>query len=125
MITIRGESSVYIDVDETLIRFMATPEEIEKYGVLFTYPNGVTRTLVPHSKHIEQLKEHASRLTSVIIWSKAGGAWCELVIKTLGLEQYVDACLKKPDWIFDDLPIEEFMPQSRWLSTPEFELKKK
>ncbi len=123
MITLNGQSAVYFDVDATLVQFRATEDEIRKHGIPFVYPNGVTHILVPHKEHIEQLKEHHSRLTSVIVWSSAGGAWAELVVKTLGLELYVDVCTIKPTWVFDDLPIEKFMPKSRWLPTDNFAIK--
>ena len=122
MITIHGQSTAWFDCDNTLIKWQATPEEKEKYGVEFTYTSGVVDKLVPHIKHIAQLKEHHTRHTSIVVWSAAGAAWAETVVKTLGLEQYVDVCIGKPNWVYDDLAIEKFMPKARWLDDPNFKI---
>lgn len=129
MISIHGQTTTWFDCDETLVNWYATDEELEKRGVLFTCPASQvlhedghlvpvepwTTRLVPHKKHVEQLKAHKSRGSIVIVWSAAGSEWAETVAKTLGLEQYVDLCISKPTWVYDDLSVVEFMPEPIWM----------
>lgn len=121
MICIHGQTTTYFDIDDTLIKWCATPEEKEKYGVEFicysrSLPSGTyVEFLVPHKKHIEQLIEHKSRGSTIVLWSAAGSEWCETVAKTLGLEQYVDLCISKPTWAYDDLQPSEFIPKPKWM----------
>jgi FMN phosphatase YigB (HAD superfamily) len=128
MISLHSQTTTWFDVDDTLLSWNATDEQVEKHGILFTCPAGKnlidgevvdspswTERLVPHRKHIEQLKKHKSRHSLIIVWSAAGSDWAETVVKTLGLEQYVDLCISKPTWVYDDLPVQEFMPKSKWM----------
>lgn len=75
------------DVDETLVKFQ---------------PDG---SYVPHEKHIRELKNHATRGHYIIVWSKGGCNWASRIVEELGLREYVDICGKKPDWIYDDKPL--------------------
>lgn len=129
MIAIHGQTTTWFDCDDTLVKWSATAEELETKGVSFTCPASVTlhedghlvevaswtTLLVPHLKHIDQLKKHKLRGSVVVVWSAAGSEWAETVVKTLGLEQYVDLCIGKSTWVYDDLPVTEFMPKSIWM----------
>lgn len=128
MITINSQTTAWFDVDDTLVLWDATPEQVEKEGIKFTCPGSLIivddepresmpwiEMLVPHKEHIEQLKKHKSRHTKIIVWSAAGADWAEAVVKTLGLEEYVDLCISKPTWVYDDLQPTEFIPKPRWM----------
>ncbi len=123
MITLVGRT-VYCDVDDTLVFWNATPEELADRGVEITCPGSLIyieeddtqsfapewkALLLPHRKHIEQLRKHKMRGHKVIVWSAGGGDWAAAAVKALGLEDIVDLCLPKPDWYYDDLTPEEFM----------------
>lgn len=120
MITIKGQTAVYIDIDQTLMRWLPEQHEIDSHGIEYYDDNGMLHHYVPHKKHIAQLKEHKSRGTTVVLWSAAGSEWAAKAARILGIESWVDVCLSKPNWVFDDLPIEDFMPKSRWLKDPHF-----
>lgn len=128
MITIPGDKIAYCDVDDTLVYWESTPEDKIANGVAFKCPgslrwcattssmvrdNQSIELLVPNDAQIEQLKRLKLRHHTIIVWSAGGVDWAETVIKTLGLEDYVDAVMCKPTYVFDDLPVEEFMPKSR------------
>ena len=124
MIVINSDPVIYFDVDDTLVIWHAASEDQQKYGVEFTCPGtryidddtgkmkqypSYKQILIPHQKHIEQLKKHKARGDKIVVWSAGGWEWAESVVKTLGLESHVDLVISKPTWFYDDLPAEEFM----------------
>jgi hydroxymethylpyrimidine pyrophosphatase-like HAD family hydrolase len=124
MIVVPCKNTVFCDVDDTLVMWNATPEELEARGVDFTCPGALVtidedgtegfapewkQRLLPHRKHIEQLKKHKQRGHTVIVWSAGGYDWAAAVVKALGLETYVDLVISKPTWFYDDLTPDEFM----------------
>ena len=129
MIVLPCSLPVYFDVDDTLVMWNPTPEQLEKDGVDFTCPAGQyfdgddmtqaspewTAKLVPHKKHIEMLKLHKMRNHAVIVWSAGGWDWAEAVVKALGLESYVDLVITKPRWAYDDMPADRILPDIQWL----------
>ena len=112
----RNETVVCYDVDDTLVIWSGnhhqphTDEFSGKEAVAFKdpYDNSVNY-LIPHQRHIELLKKHAGRGYHVIVWSAAGYGWAESVVKTLGLEKYVDQILTKPSKYVDDLQASEIL----------------
>jgi len=129
MIVIPGNNIVFFDVDDTLILWSPTQEQLEKYGIDITcdksmipnwksepVPSGVWITrIVPHNVHIEELKKYKMRNHTVVVWSAGGYNWAKIAVKALKLEDYVDLVISKPTWIYDDLSAAEFMPKNRWL----------
>jgi hydroxymethylpyrimidine pyrophosphatase-like HAD family hydrolase len=124
MIVVPCKNTVFCDVDDTLVMWNATPDELEARGVDFTCPGALVtidedgtegfapewkQRLLPHRKHIEQLKKHKQRGHTVIVWSAGGYDWAAAVVKALGLETYVDLVISKPTWFYDDLTPDEFM----------------
>lgn len=74
-----------------------------------------TEYLIPHKKHIEQMKLHKLRGHTIVVWSAGGWEWAVEVVKALGLEQYVDLVMEKPTWCYDDKQAEEYIPKSQWM----------
>jgi phosphoserine phosphatase len=126
MIVIPCKNAVFFDVDDTLIFWNATPEELEERGVEITCPGSLididqdgTETfapawkalLLPHRKHIEQLKKHKMRGHTVVVWSAGGWDWAKAVVETLQLQNFVDLVISKPVWAYDDLQPGEFIPK--------------
>ena len=104
----KSDQAAYFDVDDTLVIWQYPPNTDETK--LVEFKNGeFSQYLLPHQKHIEVLKEFKIRGQMVVVWSQGGHAWAETVVRTLGLEPYVDLVLCKPKWYFDDLPCEEWM----------------
>ncbi len=55
---------------------------------------------------------------TVYIWSAGGEVWAQTVATVLGLLPYVKGCLSKPDWLFDDKPYTDWMPEVEYLYPP-------
>ncbi len=99
---IKNETIAAFDVDETLVLWFHDTRYLE--GKDFIDPHdGTTHRLVPHSKHIKLLKDFKARGYTIIVWSGGGFQWAETVVKTLGLEDYVDICMSKLTKLIDDL----------------------
>lgn len=109
METLTNDQPVPIDVDETLVVF-DYPATLEKFAITLER-NGVEVKVVPHWKHIKQMREHFIRGHAIIVWSAGGYAWAQQVIKMLGIEKYVTYCMAKPRWFYDDRKAEFFMPE--------------
>lgn len=129
MIVIPCKQTTFVDVDDTLVMWNATPEQLEKDGVDFECPGSMhdidndgnpewspswTARLLPHKKHIEQIKKHKMRGHTIIVWSQGGFDWAAAVVKALKLEDFVDLVISKPTWMYDDLPAAGFMPKNQW-----------
>lgn len=129
MIVLPSDNAVFCDVDDTLVMWSPTPEQMEKYGIKVTCPAGLYKTpegeikmgpewtqlLVPHFTHVEQLKKHKARGHFVVVWSAGGWDWAQAAVKALGLDNYVDLVISKPRWTYDDLQAEAFMPKSQYM----------
>lgn len=129
MIVIPGNTTVYVDVDDTCIMWSPTQEQLDTRGIEITCPASMTlmedgtvactgnwtEKLVPHRVHVEQIKKHKARGHTVVVWSSGGVEWAEAAVRALKIEQYVDVVIAKPMWVMDDLPASEFMPKSKWL----------
>ena len=127
MIVVPCKQTTYFDVDDTLVMWDATPEQLEERGVDFECPGSFTiidgemketppwkERLLPHRYHIEQLKKHKMRGHTIIVWSAGGYDWAAAVVKALGLENFVDLVISKPTWAYDDLQPNEFIPKPSW-----------
>ena len=112
MIRIKCNQPVYLDIDDTLVMWNPSKDQLDRYGVDFThtYDDGTIRTgrILPHRVHIRQLIRHAMRGHTIILWSAGGEEWCYAVAKALGLEQYVSCTIEKPMWAYDDKKPNEF-----------------
>jgi hypothetical protein len=136
MIVIPCNQPVYIDVDDTLLMWekpspndpraiaVKCPSErykraIDEMGIetdeLVIEKGEWVEYLIPHIKHIEQLKAHKLRQHTVIVWSAGGWQWAKCAVEALGLTEFVDVVMEKPMWCYDDLPPSEFMPKNQWL----------
>ena len=115
---IRGNKSTWVDIDDTLIYWSPTQEQIEKYGIPFsyTYDDGSFRTgtIVPHRAHIEQLRKHAMRGHTIILWSAGGEQWAYAAALALGLHDIVSYTSEKPEWAYDDKKPQEFF-DTKWM----------
>lgn len=124
MIKINGDIIVYCDVDDTLLMWSATNEELDKNGITVTCPGSQyldpetntikthpewSERLLPHWKHVESLKKHKLRGHTVVVWSAGGVNWAEAAVKALNLEHIVDIVISKPTFYYDDLMPNEFM----------------
>lgn len=107
MITLSCYQPSYFDVDDTLVKFGYQSSPIE--GSIEVVCGGFRHYLMPHKRHIEQLKAHKARGHTIIVWSQGGHQWAEAVVMALGLRDFVDLVLEKPQWAYDDKQAEEFI----------------
>jgi len=108
VITLRTNAA-YFDVDDTLVMWNQAPDHPEAIDMDCF---GFRERLVPHKGHIQSLKEHKFRGHTIVVWSAGGAEWAEAIVKCLGLEEYVDVIIGKPDWFYDDLRSDQFMPEN-------------
>lgn len=103
---IENENVVFCDVDETLVvwdkEYQHEKVSRDNEIILKDPYTGDTLYLQRHMPHIRLLKQYKGRGFTIIVWSKAGCKWSEEVVKKLGLEEYVDYCMTKPDRYLDD-----------------------
>lgn len=130
MIVLPCAQPVFCDVDDTLVMWgmakKGDPEAVaikcpssryvralNEMGIetdeLVKETGEWTEYLVPHKRHIAQLVQHKLRGHTVIVWSAGGWEWAEAVVRSLGIEKYVDLVIEKPMWYYDDRPAEAFM----------------
>jgi hypothetical protein len=87
------------DVDDTLVMwgFGDRPAAVE-------FDNWAGKVmLVPHQKHVEQLKRHHEAGHFILVWSQGGYEWAKEVVTKLGLLPFVDQILAKPTGYYDDI----------------------
>ena len=106
MKVLKKESLIYIDVDNTLVMH-GRPNDREAIPFKSPYIDE-TYLLVPNDAHIRLLKLSHKKKRGVVVWSHQGAAWAARVVETLGLTEYVDLVLAKPDFYCDDMPIEQW-----------------
>ena len=116
MHVLNNDMTVFFDIDDTLVLW-DIPEDKKDRCIEFN-KFGIKVKLLPHLKHIEQIKRHAARGHIVICWSAGGVKWCKEVIKKLKLESYVTLVMCKPQFYYDDLEPQEFLPLSKRIYNP-------
>lgn len=130
MIVVPCKQTTYFDVDDTLIMWSATQQELDARGVEITSPESVvffdgedeprsvgkfTQKVLPHRVHIEQMIKHKLRGHTIVVWSAGGWDWAEAAVRALGLEKYVDLVISKPTWTYDDKQPDDFIPKPYWM----------
>jgi hypothetical protein len=102
--------SIFFDVDDTLVIWPSKLKDKNIETVNFEFM-GLSYPLVPHLKHIEELKKLYNEGYEIIVWSFGSKEWAKSVVSSLKIEEYVDYCLTKPDFYFDDLKVEEYLTE--------------
>jgi len=110
---VENDHVVCFDVDSTLIEWIWDQfEKSELYdqgNLIDIRMNNYATSVKPHKVHIELLKRYKAKGKFVIVWTQSGYAWGEAVVKALGIEEYVDVILTKPEKYIDDLKADEWM----------------
>lgn len=119
---IKNDKIIFFDCDDTLVKWPenwnmnASFSQPSEGSVEFHDPyDWSSNHLIPFEKHISLLKKHKGRGYCVIVWSAGGVMWAASVIKTLGLEQYVDFIMTKPLKFVDDLPADKILGERIYL----------
>ena len=91
--------TVFFDVDDTLVMWN---EKLTGDTVCISC-NGHLNHMVINKGNLEELKRHGSRGIDVIVWSKGGVHWAEMVVRALKIEKDVAGIMTKPFCYYDDL----------------------
>ena len=111
MIILKEPLAIF-DCDDTLVSWHYSEHKTQN-SIAFTDPTTQEIFFLEEIKvHTQALKNHKLRGHTIVVWSASGAAWAEEVVTRLGLTGYVDACMTKPNWAYDDLPASEFIPES-------------
>lgn len=119
---VRSDNIIYFDVDETLVLW-----DVDTYSVFkgdddiirISDPyleEGCYTTVIPHKRNIDLLKRNHGQGRTIVVWSAAGYAWAENVVKALDLEKYVSLIIAKPSVYVDDKPMEDWKLNRIYLS---------
>jgi predicted phosphatase len=116
MTVIKVESTIFFDVDDTLIMWVKTEnfDLREKVSIKSPYDDTINHVF-KHKGHIKILKDKKARGSLIVVWSAGGFAWAEAVVKALELENYVDFCMTKPSSYVDDKQAQEIMGERIYL----------
>lgn len=101
---------VYFDCDGTLVLWPDDFKEgfqIDK-AIRFEH-EGSFYNLVPNETVIEKLKKRHKSGATIVVWSMGGAVWAREIVTKLGIEEYVEFCLSKPNIFWDDEPAKSFM----------------
>jgi predicted phosphatase len=109
------ESTIFIDVDDTLVMWGIKAKKGQKLIQITDPYSGDQVYLMPHAGHIKVLKDRKARGSCIIVWSAGGYKWAEKVVKALNLEAYVDFVMTKPHMYIDDKAASEFMQERLYI----------
>lgn len=103
------ESTIFFDVDDTLVMHDPDLPDIGKIDIVDPYDATLIFTLTPHKRHVKLLKDKHARGYGVVVWSAGGAAWANAVVNALHLTEYVDLVCAKPNAYVDDVKCEDFI----------------
>lgn len=106
---IANESTIFFDVDDTLVMWGIKAKRGQKLVAITSPYDGSQVYLAPHAGHIKVLKDRYKRGSFIIVWSAGGFKWAEAVVKALKLQDYVNVCMTKPHMYVDDKPAKEVL----------------
>jgi FMN phosphatase YigB (HAD superfamily) len=109
-----GDPTIYFDVDNTLVMWGL---EDHPNVLSFTFNDSVFK-LVPHTEHIQFLKDKKADGFKIVVWSAGSETWAKEVINVLGLSSFVDHAISKPMFHVDDLPSNEILHPHRHIYFP-------
>lgn len=115
MKVISQESTVFCDVDDTLVMYGIKAKKVQKLVAVTNPHDGSQLYLAPHLGHIRIIKDRKARGSYIVVWSAGGYAWANAVVKALGLEPYVDLVMTKPHMYIDDKKAQEFMGEHLYI----------
>jgi predicted HAD superfamily phosphohydrolase YqeG len=104
MYVLETTKTIYVDVDDTLIFWTGTDTAV---NTKFVKINGETfRCNLPLVEKLHILKAAGYK---IIVWSQGGGDWARDVSEAIGITDLIEACLAKPMFYYDDLPVDKWI----------------
>lgn len=107
MRTVKNEKTIFIDVDDTLVKW----SNRDLTNLITINDRSGPISLSPNEFTIAELKRHKKEGKAIIVWSQGGYKWATKVVKALQLVEYVDMIISKPCLFYDDLPASCFMAE--------------
>ena len=103
-----NETTICVDVDDTLIFWdehstLANPDPASRVNIVDPNDGLLTNHRV-HHRHVKFMRKQQAKGFTVIVWSASGATWAAAVVKALGLDDVVTACISKPVKYVDDHP---------------------
>jgi hypothetical protein len=96
--------TVMIDCDDTLVMWdLPDGMKINDDRLITVRCRGYEERCLPNKYNINLLKKYATRGHAVVVWSGGGADWAEAVVSTLGIGEYVDVIMGKPQYFIDDV----------------------
>ena len=108
-IKMQDKRAVFFDVDSTLIEWVGNGSTLP---ISYLGPELVLRdgdfwyTVAPIEIHVNLMKEFKAVGWQLVVWSAGGADHAERVVKLLGMEDYVDLIVSKPEVYVDDLALD-------------------
>jgi len=99
----------YFDVDDTLIL-----DGLGKEGAIRIEHNDHVAYYLPHIPHVKEVVRLKKEGWNIVVWThnSGGASWGEAVCKALGIDDYVDLYIWKPNRYYDDIPIGELLDEA-------------
>lgn len=111
--------SVFVDVDDTLVKWEMEGSSFENHPECLVLDMfGTPKRVLPMWGNINKVKAFYEKGYEVVIWSLSSKQWAEQVVKRLGLEEWVDFCVSKPDFYIDDKDASHFMLEDKRVYIP-------
>ena len=100
----------WIEYNSSTVTYPLVRWRVDKTQPVLSFEcRGFQSTCNPIKTNIEELILQKLKGSHIVVWSKGGADWAESVVIGLGLEKYVDAIMTKPDVVYDDLPVEQWI----------------
>lgn len=112
MITFKERKTVYFDCDDTLLEWKTCNETTT--GAIKIENNGHEFYKKVIFENVEALIDHSMAGHVIVVWSAGGSTWAETIVKALGIENYVDVVLNKPDFYYDDKDPSHWLPERQF-----------
>jgi phosphoserine phosphatase len=114
MIEIKGNNAAFFDVDDTLILYTYPDHRLDEEIEIGIEGSLLQAKVVPHTRHVEMVKLHKTWGNTVVVWSRSGHEWARAVVEKLGLIDYVDVCMAKPFYYYDDKKCCQILGEHRY-----------
>lgn len=111
-VTVDNIKTLYSDVDDTLAMHNLSDYAVEEH-ISIDYTHG-PMVIVPNKKNINLLTKFYKLGYTIILWSKTGGDWAQLVGKAIGIDHMVTLYVSKPMFLLDDKEFGEWIGPRLW-----------
>ena len=109
MKVINSNKTVHFDVDDTLILWDYDSTHPDLKTVQIECFDGETRTFQIHERHIQKMEKYRAIGKTIVVWSQSSYDWAERVVLALDIQHLVDYCMRKPEFVVDDLQANNYI----------------